>query len=154
MGANNMPYGGFNEDELQQFSWAPLRDSPNDWIQIGKMDGMICKTYMSLNLNSPTWGISGEGNEEITRYIMCCANQGGAVDDETIMDGTTMAEEATPPAPDVTTTLATQMDEIATEIFNPVWYDRFSGWDGQTYDEAVSFCISKDPKQELCPFQA
>eukprot|EP00579_Thalassiosira_antarctica_P029645 CAMPEP_0202030230 /NCGR_PEP_ID=MMETSP0905-20130828/64388_1 /ASSEMBLY_ACC=CAM_ASM_000554 /TAXON_ID=420261 /ORGANISM="Thalassiosira antarctica, Strain CCMP982" /LENGTH=1463 /DNA_ID=CAMNT_0048594023 /DNA_START=42 /DNA_END=4433 /DNA_ORIENTATION=- len=157
MGENNMPYGDFNDNELQQ-TWAPIRDSSNDWVQIGKMDGMICKTYMNLNLVSPTWGISGEGNEDITRYIMCCANQGG--DDESIMnemDGTAMNEEVTPPSPAVTTTTAAPMslkEEIATEIFNPIWYDRFSGWDGQTYDEAVSFCISKDPKQELCPFQA
>ena len=47
-------------------------------VQIGKMDGMIFKTYMTLNLVLPTGGISGEGNEEITRYIMCCRNIGGS----------------------------------------------------------------------------
>ena len=73
------------------------------------MDGMIFKTYMTLNLVLPTGGISGEGNEEITRYIMCCVNQGG--DDESIMnemDGIAM-NEVTPPPPAKTTATAAQM---------------------------------------------
>ena len=54
-------------------------------------------------------GNIGEGNEEITRYIMCCANQGG--DDESIMnemDGIAM-NEVTPPPPAKTTATAAQM---------------------------------------------
>ena len=62
-----------------------------------------------LNLVSPTWGISGEGNDDITRYIMCCANQGG--DDESIMnemDGIAM-NKVTPLPPAETTTTAAQI---------------------------------------------
>ena len=38
----------------------------------------LVKVMMTLDLVSPTWGILGEGNEEITRYIMCCRNIGGS----------------------------------------------------------------------------
>ena len=51
---------------------------------------------MTLNLVSPTWGISGEGNEEITRYIMCCQNPGGS---SSLATTTTVEATAKPTTP-------------------------------------------------------
>lgn len=39
------------------------------------------------------------------------------------------------------------------EKYNPIWYDRDSGWTGTTYDEAFSFCSQKGPGQDICPYE-
>ena len=38
------------------------------------------------------------------------------------------------------------------EKYKPVWYDRSSGWTGETYDEAFEFCSSKGDMHDLCPY--
>ena len=54
-------------------AWAPISDDFNDWVQIGKGDSEapLCMTYSELYQAAPVWGISGEGNEEMTRHILC-----------------------------------------------------------------------------------
>ena len=39
------------------------------------------------------------------------------------------------------------------EKFNPRWYDRDSGWKGQTYDAAFEFCSQKGPNHDVCPYE-
>jgi len=39
------------------------------------------------------------------------------------------------------------------ERYNPQWYDRTTGWLGQTYDEAFQFCSSKGPQHDICPYE-
>jgi len=57
-------------------AWAPISDDFNDWVQIGKGNSEVplCMTYSELHQTEPVWGISGEGNEEMTRHILCCLN--------------------------------------------------------------------------------
>jgi len=42
--------------------------------------------------------------------------------------------------------------------FGPLWYNRNSGWNGQTYKEAVTFCMSQTNEDgyqmTLCPYEA
>lgn len=45
------------------------------------------------------------------------------------------------------------------EIFQPKWYDRSSGWTGQTYTDALAFCSSQEsaipcPYEAYCPLGA
>jgi len=38
--------------------------------------------------------------------------------------------------------------------YNPVWYDRSSGWTGQTFDDAFTFCSGKGINHDICPYEA
>merc|ERR1712194_768629 len=40
------------------------------------------------------------------------------------------------------------------EKYSPVWYDRSSGWTGQTFDEAALFCSGKGLNNDICPYEA
>jgi hypothetical protein len=42
------------------------------------------------------------------------------------------------------------------EVYEPAWYDRTSGWDGRTYDDAASFCAHNHAGGfgALCPYEA
>ncbi|KAL7531697.1 hypothetical protein ACHAXR_008063 [Thalassiosira sp. AJA248-18] len=152
-GPHHIPYGGMAE-EPSGISWSPLSDSYNDWVQVGK-NGM-CLTYMNLNLLPPVWGLSGEENEEITRHILCCTKPSSPV-----------VPAVPPPAAEVPATedvakieeelinedLISQ-EYIEAEKFEPVWYDRKSGWGGSTYQEAVDFCeIERGAMHQLCPYE-
>ena len=35
--------------------------------------------------------------------------------------------------------------------YEPVWFDRSSGWQGTTYEAAVQFCLSLEQNRILCP---
>ena len=63
MGLLGRPYG-LEEDVLPGLQWAPVRDAPDGWVQLGAVG--TCS--MNLNLQSPR-----EENEGLTRYVMCCA---------------------------------------------------------------------------------
>ena len=39
------------------------------------------------------------------------------------------------------------------EKYKPQWYDRNSGWKGQTYDAAFEFCSQKGPDHDVCPYE-
>ena len=83
----------------------------------------------------PPWGISGEGNEEITRTIMCCVS--GAFDEVAASNAST---------------------EAAVAKYEPQAYGRFDGWAGRTYPEAVQFCGGESAagggrERGLCPYE-
>ena len=40
------------------------------------------------------------------------------------------------------------------EKYHPMWYDRSSGWTGQTYDEAALFCSEKGLNIDICSYEA
>ena len=69
-GPNHLPYGG--EIIETSGSWVPIKDSDNGWVQVSGND--MCIRYMTLYLETPTWGVTGEGNEEITRHLPCCTS--------------------------------------------------------------------------------
>jgi len=47
-----------------------------------------------------------------------------------------------------------QSDAIvnALETFDPIWYDRRSGWEGITFTDAVNFCLSREDRVP-CPYE-
>jgi len=134
--------------------WAPISDEIHDWVQVGS--DIPCTRWFSRHPGPPIWSETGEDNEEITRYIYCCS--GGkvvatAATPPTTLS-TTIATVATSPATLVTTTqtpIDSQNTQVGVPPSNIQWFDRSTGYKGQTYTEAVLFCI--DQKALPCTFQ-
>ena len=61
----SLPFGGVKAE----YSWAPIDDSENWWVQVSGSD--TCQLYNEMNGGPPSWGANGE-NEIETRYLMCC----------------------------------------------------------------------------------
>jgi hypothetical protein len=163
-------------------SWAPIIDMDNSWISIGVNN--TCEQYRVIFGEAPSWGITGEGNEELTRHVMCCDPQTASEDGEVDVvmptvaveggngDGSQVSVEAEvhvvmPTTTATTTTTTTTMtttvavgggdgDDLAYQttvlVYNPIQFDRLSGYMGQTYQDAVSFC--SDKSSFLCPYAA
>lgn len=68
LGSAYIPLGGIKDEP--NGSWAPVYNSPNAWVQVGS-EG-TCELYESRYGKPPMWGLTGEGDEEITRHVMCC----------------------------------------------------------------------------------
>jgi hypothetical protein len=73
-GPNHLPYGGVRPESVV---WAPISDSNNGWVSVSGQN--TCVRYDILYLVSPSWGITGEDNEDKTRHIMCCKDPNSAV---------------------------------------------------------------------------
>lgn len=163
-GPNHLPYGGVRPDAG---SWAPISDSNNGWVSVSEDNA--CVRYMVLNLISPHWGLTGEGNEEITRHLMCCRDPNRAVTSDRedmasyVSDGSDDAAGAaaamfysdeSDPVPE-----EEAMEKVYSFMsanFEPIAYTRDNGWDGQTYGDALRFCASQNskipcPYEVLCP---
>ena len=84
----------------------------NDWVIVRPGEN-ICRTYMDINDESPTWGLTDkEYSEGMTEYIVCCCKM------------------------------------TAIKEYEPTW-------DGQTYDDASSFCALNHTEgfSALCPYK-
>ena len=161
------PLGGVATDEPGG-SWAPISDMDNSWISIGLNN--TCEQYRVIFGEAPSWGITGEGNEELTRHVMCCdstqtasgevevdvvmptvAVEGGDGDDSQVSG----EEEVSVVMPTVAVGGGDEMDLVYQStmlLYNPSRFDRLSGYTGQTYQDAVSFCSAKS--LFLCPYAA
>jgi len=156
-GPNQHPFGGvIDEMELSDGNeevstqWAASSDSPNNWIQVSPGQGM-CHTYMSLNLEMPLWGVSGEGNEGITRHVLCCRKMPSLVDDSSvgiIDEPPSNTQMGAPFKPESAAYLQYETQ------YQPVWYDRTTGWKGHSYNAAVEFCADLGDNHKLCPYEA
>ncbi|KAL7498530.1 hypothetical protein ACHAWT_006292 [Skeletonema menzelii] len=141
-GQGTAPFGGYRTSSE---SWVPIKESEimendNAWVSVSPEHA--CTRYDRIHAAPPNWGITGEGNEEITRMVACCH--------ETQPPTT----QPTPkPTPDPTPK-PTNIDyiKLAKENFDPVWFHRNTGWVGQTYSAAQQFCRSKS--RDLCPLVA
>lgn len=166
-----VPFDG-PRDEQNRTSWAPIGDAYNGWVSVGVEKA--CSTYESLHDKPADWGISGLGAEPLTRHIMCCEAEATQSRDPR---PTSPPAPVLPPVKEVGSQFAPLPSEEpnSTAIANPsskapeeataatdvsasvltyraIWHDRSSGWTGQTYDEAFSFC-SKIPGHDLCPYE-
>ena len=155
-GPNQHPFGGVidemelsNGNEEVSTQWVASSDSPNNWIQVSPGQGM-CHTYMSLNLEMPFWGLSGEGNEGITRHVLCCRKMPSLVDDSSvgIIDEPINTQMGAPSKPESAAYLQYETQ------YQPVWYDRTTGWKGHSYNAAVEFCADLGDNHKLCPYEA
>ncbi|KAK1739205.1 hypothetical protein QTG54_009748 [Skeletonema marinoi] len=61
----SIPFGGVKSE----YSWAPIDDAENWWVQVSGAD--TCQLYNEMNGGPPSWGMVGK-NELETRYVMCC----------------------------------------------------------------------------------
>lgn len=134
-GALNLPYGGAKSE--RDGSWAPINTPFNSWVEVG--DRQTCVRYQNLNpKDHPSWGLTGEDDEDLTRHIMCCdmtgAEDGGA--------GGAHSEDS----------IALAYGEVM-DRYAPKWFDRSEGWDGRTYTDAITFCASID-SYIPCPYDA
>jgi len=155
-GPNHLPYGG-EIIEAGGF-WAPIKDSDNGWVQVGNND--MCIRYMTLHLDTPTWGITGEGNEEITRHLPCCTFPSLPTYSPTKLDDDSVVSSEVPTPSDALPLANGEMNnyDIATMEYKPVWFHRSTGWSGRTWNEAKNFCASvkhsSGDQMVLCPYDA
>ena len=158
MGPHNGPDGGF--------SWAPISDDANAWVQISSRN--TCLTYDYMNSGeSPQWGLDGKGNEELTRYLYCCLSEpgtGGAVTgadiqpetiESTSEPATSSPVEAVEAVTGITSAEEEELYSAAAQAYEPLIYNRNSSpaWTGQAYLEALQFCASQDSRVP-CPYMA
>jgi len=159
-GPGSIPIGGVFQDydanDATSVQWTPLADSYNDWVLVGYSDD-VCRTYMNVHYESPAWGLTGENSEEITEALVCCRDMTASAESE----NDSVAAETSDGGGGGGTTASLSQTEIQ-ELYNdahsfePVWYDRSSGWEGRTYDEASSFCANNHAGGlgVLCPYEA
>mmetsp|Transcript_6791 Transcript_6791/g.12770 ORF Transcript_6791/g.12770 Transcript_6791/m.12770 type:complete len:638 (-) Transcript_6791:169-2082(-) len=71
-GANSEPLGGFREiPHGGEWAWVPVLDGANEWVQSGVRE--TCTRYSDMHGGEyPEWGVTGNGNEEVTQNVMCC----------------------------------------------------------------------------------
>lgn len=158
-GANHLPYGGVREET----TWSPVIDSQNSWVQVSSPN--TCELYIIMNLQAPHWGLTGEGNEEITRHVMCCedataqpvatSSDAGGSSSNTETQATVMTVDGTNPNAPATASseqMAAAFADISQKL-KPIAFDRSQGWSGQTYLDAITFCAKKGSKIP-CPYEA
>ena len=103
--------------------------------------------YNAYNSIPPEWGLSGVGNEEITRHIMCC---GATAELELIL--TELGSDGL--EYDVAADAERSEAELSImDRHHPVWYSRRQGYHGTTIDEAEQFC-NNVAGRTLCPLEA
>jgi len=145
LGSTGMPSQGVKPDLFQM--WVPtLGFQENEWVQIGSDQDTVCMTHRQVVDHPPEWGLNGEGNEEITRNVMCCTIHGGfSQQDDTVQI-------------DQPGSVADVTGAHAEMEFNhkPVKYDRSSGWAGKSYAAAIIFCASRQSRipcfyESICP---
>jgi len=124
LGPGSEPVGG---NLVSEEAWAPVADNPNDWAQVGSTNS--CALYSTL----PIYELETEN----TPGVMCC--------DEDVPMVTTTPAMITNNSGDVYASIA--------EKYKPLWFDRSSGWSGQTYLEALQFCEAAEG-MVICPYEA
>jgi len=139
-GMNHAPSTGIKPGPDGQ--WAPIDDRIHDWVQVGA--DIPCTTWLGRHPDPPVWSQNGVGNEEITRYIYCCPGsvysvaKPTATSDITTTISTTKLPVHLEITPDESNAAAVVQAEAPPRI---QWFDRSTGWKGQTYAAAYNFCM-------------
>ena len=179
MGDLDVPLGGVTTNEPNG-SWVPTSNNENLWISIGPNN--TCQAYDAVFGESPPWSITGKGNEELTRHVMCCDTQiasGGEEAAQAIYEAdegengeqevplviwpsvaqpTSGGEEGDGDDSQQVPLVADAVEYAAealknAEMYNPVWHNRSSGWHGLTYDDAFTFCAGIGSNHDVCPYE-
>lgn len=147
-GPHNVPAGGYKGDDHEGLQWVPIFDSQNAWVLVSPNDGNSCVAYDEVFGMAPVWGENGV-NEQQTRYVMCCSmsafetpSSNETAVDEIITDA--VLSQSVPDSGEIVTTEYGQVDDD-----HPQWYNRDSGWVGNTFAEAVEFCATSGSGTEL-----
>ena len=135
MGDLDVPLGGVTTNEPNG-SWVPTSNNENLWISIGPNN--TCQAYDAVFGESPPWSITGKGNEELTRHVMCCDTQIASGGEEA---GEVLPTVAQAPS-EADLLVSSEIDEAYNDAivqFAPISYNREDGWLGQDYEDAVIF---------------
>jgi len=125
--------------------YAPIVDVPNGWVSIGTEQ--TCVPYNAFNPYPPEWGMTGRGNEEMTRFIMCChePEEGfglHSMDEEQMhIVGLDVKAERS------------DAEQRIMDRYHPAWFGRRHGYKGTTHENADEFCNNVG-KKRLCPLEA
>ena len=120
-----------NGDLVNREHWAPIGGVENGWIQVGAPEGESCRRHQQLSDKDPPWKMSGADSFEVTGYVMCCLEPKANIE----MTASTVEAAPIPPSRSPTNT--------STMYHEHIWYNRSKGWSGQTYQDAVDFCMTK-----------
>lgn len=86
-----------------------------------------------------------------TRHVMCC-DEHEVISTFNIKDE--ISSEQRPSAPQsAPSQIQSEAFQAIDNQFHPIWYDRSSGWKGQTYGDALGFCESLEGSTMLCPYE-
>jgi len=133
-GPLNLPYGGAKDEDERIESWAPINEPFNSWVQVSTWQS--CVQFKDLMpKDSPSWGLTGLNNEDITRNIACCN-----MDYVSLGSGQTESHSA-------------DVYGAVVKKYSPKWFTRNDGWTGQSYNHAIEFCASQDSFIP-CPYEA
>ena len=150
LGPDTQSVSGFFDEEE---AWVPIMDSANEWVQLARENS--CVQYTNEHHDAPTWGMNGLGDEEITRNILCCALPGATLNENPVVPNQPQKETPEEIPENKPHSAADSIlyadDEL---MFEPEWYDRKTGWTGQSYLEATQFCGQVKEGFALCPLQA
>ena len=143
-GPNKVPLSGY-----KQGTWMPISDNPNDWAQLGHESP--CFKYSDEHEYPPDWGgdRAEGGYADETSHVMCCLSQ-------TLLDGidhsdavSTLASSSLPGGIDDPTY---PLYASIAKHYQPLHFDRLTGWNGRTYKEATEFCNRVDKGYGVCPY--
>jgi hypothetical protein len=161
-GKGRPPLGGIHENK-KEGSFVPIIDSPNQWVELSSRG--VCELYSSLFGSPPEWGLTGEGNEDITTNILCCKEPIEDTDEGTSSETSQQAQaESASKAEDldaevyqvaaksVSTSALTNAEQSVLDVMHPLWFGKKHGWHGTTYDDAVEFCKNVGG-MSVCPLE-
>lgn len=161
----------FNEVmEDSNSSWAPVKNSWNEWVQVGNV-GTQCATYSETFNQKPDFESMNEFDaDDFSSQIMCCLEQplddvsfvtptkeyspDASVDNSkpnndtnSVVSSHTGAGNSSPPS---------DIISAMTKFLNPIWYSTNVGdWPGGSYDDALQFCVEKGhalcSRNVVCP---
>ncbi|KAL7517933.1 hypothetical protein ACHAWX_002805 [Stephanocyclus meneghinianus] len=161
-GKGRPPLGGVRESPKGSF--VPIIDSPNSWVQLSSKG--VCELHSSLYGSPPEWGLTGEGNEEMTRNIVCCkepkesfeTNEGASSQQSTSSSSSpaenneTTAGTSAEVEESLGSAALTSAEQSVLDAFHPLWFGRKHGYQGTTYNDAVAFCKNVGG-MNVCPVE-
>ncbi|KAL7550772.1 hypothetical protein ACHAWF_013996 [Thalassiosira exigua] len=152
LGHDQAPVMGFASETE---SWIPVIDKVDE----------PCVRWSAMMPEPPEWGYTGEGNEEITRNVLCCDASSESLP---VMSSPSPPLSPEPPqehslsgAPPSSQgeeedgEAEAQQYGHAMSKYQPEWFDRSKGWVGETFQSAVNFCdVHNGGGHSLCPYEA
>ena len=144
-------------------SWAPVKDSWNEWVQVGTV-GTKCSTYSETFKTAPDFGaMNAADTQSFSSQIMCCLEQ--PLDEVPLvvptieissngMSGASGTTVVSSHAGSGNSSPPTDTLSAMAKFLNPIWYAH--DWPGGSYDDAVQFCVDKGhtlcPRNVVCPW--
>ncbi|KAL3786143.1 hypothetical protein HJC23_010717 [Cyclotella cryptica] len=163
-GLGKTPMGSYATEDAPDMLWVPVSDEANSWVSVTK--DQPCLPFK----DQPNFGPADGVSMGWTQNIVCCLitddtqNLITSIADlneaSTTTPATTAAEAIIEAVADGGATHSEEIDkayEAIAVMFKPLTFDRDSGWEGQTYLEAMAFCAQKSDasgERSICPLAA